>query len=373
MKTIFDKTVINGMALRNRFVRSATWEGMADENGRSTKQLADWYRDLAKGGVGLIITGYTFVRMEGRQMPGSLGAQSDDLAPEATELSRAVHDEGGKLCMQLVHCGGQARPKAGSKNIAPSAIESPQYSTLPAEMTARDIDEVIQAFGESARRAMEWGFDAVQLHAAHGYLINQFLSPLTNRRMDQYGGSVENRRRFLMEAYRSIRSAVGPKFPVLVKLNGADYLEHALAIEDAVLAAQALEAEGIDAIEVSSGTPASKDKVPVRQKIDTREQEAYNLDLAVRVKQAVSCPVMVVGGLRSFDLISEIITSGKADYVSLARPFIREPGLVKRWQGGDMGRATCISCNGCYRPGLKGLGIACVVEQAERKKAGKAG
>jgi 2,4-dienoyl-CoA reductase-like NADH-dependent reductase (Old Yellow Enzyme family) len=373
MKTLFDTTMINGMALRNRFVRSATWEGMCDEQGRPNPKLAECYQELARGRVGLIITGYTFVRFDGKQTRGSMGAQSDDLAPEMKALCAAVHDEGGKLCMQLVHTGGQARVAAGTRLLAPSAVEAAHYTGMPSEMSQRDIEGVVVAFGEAARRAKEWGFDAVQIHAAHGYLINQFLSPLTNRRTDAYGGSVEKRTRFLLEVYRSARNAVGAKFPVLVKLNGSDFLPEGLAIGDAVHAAVALDREGIDAIEVSGGTPASGDNAPVRKKIDTREQEAYNLPLAKKIKLAVKCPVMVVGGLRSFDLIKEIVEKGEADYVSLARPFIREPGLVQRWQEGDTARATCISCNGCYRPGLREGGIYCIMEKAERQKVRSAG
>ena len=369
MKNLFDRTTINGMELRNRFVRSATWEGMCNEEGRPGEQLLNCYRELARGGVGLIITGYAFVRPDGKQMPGSIGAQSDDFAPEMQSLCKAVHDEGGRLCMQLVHTGGQGRAQGGNKLIAPSAVEAAQYTSPPLAMSQKDIDEVVVAFSASAARAKQWGFDAVQLHAAHGYLINQFLSPHTNQRIDGYGGSIENRCRFLMEVYRSVRTAVGPRFPVLVKLNGSDFLEHGLEIDEAVVAAKALDREGVDAVEVSSGTPASGDNNPVRKKIDTREQEAYNLPLAQRIKQSVSCPVLVVGGFRSLDLAREVVEKGAADYISLARPLIREPELIRLWQEGSTARSRCISCNGCYRPGLRGKGIACIIEQAERKKA----
>jgi 2,4-dienoyl-CoA reductase-like NADH-dependent reductase (Old Yellow Enzyme family) len=369
MNSLFDKTRINGMELKNRFVRSATWEGMCDEHGRPGQKLVDCYRQLAEGEVGLIITGYTFVRLDGKQTRGSMGAQSNEFSPEMRSLCKAVHEKGGKLCVQLVHTGGQARVAAGTRLLAPSALQAPEYSAVPSEMSARDIAEVTAAFGESARRAKDWGFDAVQLHAAHGYLINQFLSPRMNHRTDVYGGGIDNRMRFLREAYRSARAAVGVSFPVLAKLNGSDFIEQGLSIEDAVQVARTLDREGIDAIEVSGGTPASGDCTPVRRKIDTREQEAYNLPLASRIKKAVACPIMVVGGFRTLDLMREVIEREDSDYISLARPFIREPGLVHRWQGGDTARARCISCNGCYRPGLREGGIACIIERAE--KSGK--
>ncbi len=361
---------MNGMELRNRFVRSATWEGMCDEQGRPGPKLAECYRQLAKGDVGLIITGYAFVRKDGKQTRGSLGAHSDDFLGELKELSRAVHGEGGKLCMQLVHTGGQARVAAGTRLLAPSAVKMPHYTGSVSEMTEQDIREVAAAFGDAARRARDCEFDAVQIQAAHGYLVNQFLSPNTNRRTDRYGGCMENRLRFLLDVYRAVRQAVGRQYPVMVKLNGSDFLPDGFTIEDAIIAAQALDAEGIDAIEVSGGTPASGDHTPVRKKIDARDQEGFHVPLAAQIKNAVRCPVMVVGGIRSFGLAAEIVEQGRADYISLARPLIREPGLVQRWQAGDTTRSQCISCNGCYRPGLREGGIYCIVEKAGRKKAG---
>lgn len=371
MSDIFDTTSIKGMKLRNRLVRSATWEGMCEKDGRPTKKLANLYRTLARGRVGLIISSYTFVRPDGKQMRGQMGIHTDDFASEMKALSAAVHEEGGVIAMQLVHAGGLASPPAGEKCLAPSAVESVQYSAVPREMSQGDIDAVVAAFGEGAQRAKEYGFDGVQLHGAHGYLINQFLSPLTNRRSDGYGGTLENRCRFLLEVYRRVRDAVGTGFPVMIKMNGSDFLPGGVVSDDAVYAAMALDGEGIDAIEVSGGTAASGDQSPVRQKIDRREQEAYNLPLAVRIKSSVSCPVMVVGGLRSFDLAREIIQKQEADYVSLARPFIREPWLAKRWEEGDTARARCISCSGCFKPGLKEGGIYCVVDKLEGESKGE--
>ncbi len=368
MAALFDKTTINGMALGNRLVRSATWEGMCEADGRPTEKLAKCYGDLAGGGVGLIISGYTFVRPEGKQLPGKMGIHTDDFAGEMRALTRAVHDKHGKICIQLVHAGGQTdAATAGRRPLAPSAVEVEQFPECPRELSIEDIASVVAAFGEAARRAKDYDFDAIELHGAHGYLINQFLSPLTNRRKDQYGGSIENRCRFLMEVYRVVREAVGNDYPVLIKLNGADNLHGGLCIEDAVYAARLLDRAGIDAIEVSGGTSASGDKTPVRKKIEKPDQEAYNLSLAREIKKAVQCPVMAVGGFRSFDVAEKAIRDGM-DYVSMARPFIREPDLANRWSRGDTSPAKCISCNGCFGPGLKEGGIYCVVEAQEKKK-----
>jgi 2,4-dienoyl-CoA reductase-like NADH-dependent reductase (Old Yellow Enzyme family) len=368
MNTLFDQTTINGMTLQNRLVRSATWEGMCDTDGRPLPKLISFYRDLALGGVGLIITGYTFVSPEGKQLPGKMGIHTDDFAEPMQAMTRAVHDAGGKICIQLVHAGGQTDAgNAGRQPIAPSSVKIDQYPELPAAMTGEDINRVIRAFGAGASRAREWGFDAVQLHGAHGYLINQFLSPLANRRHDEYGGSIENRCRFLLKTYAAVRSAVGPDFPVMVKLNGSDNIEGGLSAADALFAALALDKAGIDCIEVSGGTPASGDQNPVRLKINTREKEAYNLSAARQIHAAVNCPVMTVGGFRSFAVAEETVRES-SDYVSMARPFIREPGLAKRWQEGDRSAARCISCNSCFKPGLKEGGIYCVVEKKEQEK-----
>ncbi len=370
MRTLFDETVINGMRLRNRLVRSATWEGMCDGNGHATSRLAACYGGLAQGGVGLIISGYCYVRPDGRQFPGQMGLCDDSGAAAMRELCDAVHRDGGALCLQLVHTGGQSSSRAiGCTPVAPSAVKIDQYGEEPRELTVAEIGDLVRAFADAAARAKAWGCDAVQLHAAHGYLISQFLSPLANRRSDRYGGDIAGRSRFLLEVCRAVRAAVGEDYPVLVKLNGSDNLAGGLEPDDAVAVARMLDEEGIDAIEVSGGTPASGKGVPVRQGIESRDQEAYNLPLAARIKQAVDCPVMVVGGLRSYDVADGIIRREEADYVAMARPFIREPSLPLRWEKGDEGRARCISCNGCFKPGLKEGGIYCVVNRIERESS----
>ncbi len=371
MVTLFDETVINSMTMRNRIVRSATWEGVCDQDGRPTEKVGDFYRDLAQGGVGLIITGYTFVRPEGKQLPGKMGIHTDEFAPDYERLTGAVHDAGGTIAVQLVHAGGETdSAAAGRQPLAPSAVKVDQFPETPAELTKDEINEIITAFGQGAGRAKTWGFDAVQLHGAHGFLINQFLSPLTNRRDDEYGGSIENRSRFLVEVYREVREKVGADYPVLIKMNGADNLDGGLEIDDTVYAAQKISDMGIDAIEVSSGTPASGEMNPVRMKINKPEKEAYNLEFARRIKDAVSCPVMVVGGFRSFEVADKALRDDGMDYIAMARPLIREPDLANRWQQGDRSMAACISCNSCFMAGINEGGIYCVVKAKEKEKEG---
>lgn len=369
-KSLFDNVPIGSLKLPNRLVRSATWEGMCEDDGAPTPKLAALYRALVRGGVGLIITGYTFVRPDGKQLPGQMGIHRDEQVPALAEITQAVHGEGGRIFCQLVHTGGQTSSKTiGGTPVAPSALSSPNYPEIPRELSPEEITDLVQCFARGARRAKQAGFDGVQVHGAHGYLINQFLSPLTNRRTDAYGGSLENRMRFLEEVLRSIREQVGPSYPVTIKLTGSDNLPDGFEVEEAVQVACRLEEFGIDAIEVSSGTAASGEMNPVRQGIDARGKEGYNADFAATVKRAVRIPVILVGGLRSTPVLQQLLSAGKADLFALSRPLIREPNLVNQWKTSPDHRATCISCNGCFRPGLKEGGIYCVVAKIERENS----
>ncbi|MBL0713935.1 MAG: NADH:flavin oxidoreductase [Desulfosarcina sp.] len=370
MAKLFETTTINGMTLQNHLVRSATWEGMCEQNGKPTEKVVSVYRELTKGGTGLIITGYAFVRPEGKQLPGQMGIHTDAFAGDYENLTAAVHDAGGKVALQIVHAGGETdADTAGRQPLAPSAVKVDQFPETPVELSKDEISDIVAAFGKGAQRSKAWGFDAVQLHGAHGFLINQFLSPLTNRRTDEYGGNVENRCRFMLEAYDKVRETIGADYPVLIKLNAADYVDGGLEIDDALYAARKLSGAGIDAIEISTGTPASGEKGPVRGKINKPEREAYNLDLARKIKTAVGCPGMVVGGFRSYAVAEKAIGDDGMDFVSMARPLIREPDLPNRWLQGDRSPARCISCNKCFTAGIEKGGIYCVVEKKEREKA----
>lgn len=365
--TLFDPFKLGSLTLPNRFVRSATWEGMCDADGSPTQRLIDCYKILAKGGIGLIISGYTYIREDGKQLPGKMGIHDDKMIPALRELTETVHREGALIFCQLVHAGGQTSSKTiGSTPLAPSSIAFPSYGETPREITEDEIHKVIAAFAAAARRANDAGFDGIQLHGAHGYLINQFLSPLMNSRLDSYGGTLENRIRFLMETYTAVRQAVGAHFPVTIKLTASDNLPGGFSLEEAVWVAQKLDQAGIDAIEVSSGSAASGTESPVRQGIDSEDTEAYNAPFAKAIRKNVNVPVMVVGGLRTCNVMQRLLWEGEADLFSLSRPLIREPDLVNRWRQDDSHRATCISCNGCFKPGIKEGGICCVIDRIER-------
>jgi len=373
MVTLFEETRINGMILQNRIVRSATWEGMADPDGRPTEKMIPFYKALAQGGSGLIISGFTFVHPDGKQLIGKMGIHTDTFSENFKKLTQAVHEANSKIAIQLVHAGGQTNAEnAGKQPVAPSAVKVDQFPEVPAELTKEEINDIVTAFGDAAKRAKAWGFDAIQLHGAHGYLINQFLSPLTNHRDDKYGGSIENRSRFLFEVYGKVREKVGADFPVFIKLNATDNLEGGLTLEDAIFTARKLSDEGIDAIEVSSGTPASGAKGPARRRINKPEKEAYHLKLAKKIKKVVSCPVMVVGGIRSMEIAEKAVMNAGIDYVAMSRPLIREPNLPDLWQKGKQPTASCISCSGCFIPGMEEGGIYCVIKRKQAEKGKKA-
>lgn len=370
MTKLFQKTVIKDMKIANRMIRSATWEGMCDQEGKPTEKLINCYQNLARGGIGLIISGYTFISVEGKQLAGMMGIHRDDFDQEYKRLTKVVHENGGKIVLQLVHTGGQANSViTGRQPVAPSAVQTAQFPEIPVQLTKEKIFDIVTTFSDGARRARDYGFDAVQLHGAHGYLINQFLSPLTNQRSDEYGGSIKNRCRFMTQVYHKVRDSVGADYPVFIKLNVSDNLDGGLEIEDGIIAAKTIAEAGIDAIELSSGTSASGGKGPVRRKINKPEREAYNLEAARRIRKVVDCPLMVVGGFRSFEVAEKSLTDDEMDYISLSRPLIREPGLANRWLQGDRSPAKCISCSRCFVPGFKEGGIYCVTEQRLHDKA----
>jgi len=369
MSKLFESTEINGMRLANRFVRSATWEGMATDDGAVTPRLTQTMVALAEGGVGLIISGHAYVSPEGQAGPWQLGIYKDELAEGLTSMCDAVHHAGGKIVAQLAHAGHfAAKAITGQAPHVVSDFEglsdSPRH-----ELTKEDIHNLVQVFADAAGRAKATGFDGIQIHSAHGYLLSQFLSPAFNRRNDEYGGSIENRARVHLEVFNAIRDVVGKEYPVLIKINSEDCIENGLSVEDSVAAAKILADAGIDAIELSGGTLTSGKLSPSRAAINKEEKEAYFKEAAAAYKRAMDLPLILVGGMRSLNVAQQTIAGGTADYISMCRPFIREPGLIKRWQSGDTAPAKCKSDNLCFGPAMKGQGISCVVEENEKTPA----
>jgi 2,4-dienoyl-CoA reductase-like NADH-dependent reductase (Old Yellow Enzyme family) len=320
---------------------------------------------LAEGGVGLIISSHTYVSPEGQAGPWQLGIYRDELVPELEAMTKAVHGKGGKIVMQLAHAGYFSFAKqTGQTPMAPSNVDG--FAKGPRrEMTVEDIQKVVTAYGAAAKRAQDAGFDGVQIHSAHGYLLSQFLSPAFNQRNDQYGGDIHNRARALIEVLHSVRNAVGHNYPVLVKMNCQDFIENGLSLEDSLQAGAMLAENGIDAIELSGGVLVGGKLSPSRMGIKTEDKEAYFQHDAAAFKKQVDVPLILVGGNRSFQVAERLVDEGTADYISLCRPLIREPGLIKRWESGDRSRAACVSDNMCFEPARKGLGIYCVTEERQ--------
>lgn len=389
MSVLFEPLQLANLQIKNRFVCSATYEGMATETGMVTEKIVKRYRSLAKGDVGLIIPGYMYVHPLGRALKHQSGIYNDDMIPGLSELVRAVHREGGKIVFQLVHAGRQTTKKLiGQVPIGPSGKgRDPVYFFKPKRIKEEQIHEIIRAFAMAAGRAVKAGADGIQLHAAHGYLINQFLSPFFNTRNDAWGGSAENRFRFLKEIIVETKKELPKKMILLVKLNTNDYTpREGVTPLLAKQYAQWLSKLGIDGLEISCGSAIysfmnmCRGDVPVKEllgglplwkkpvgkimlsavKDKYNLREAYNLEAAKMIKPVIGkVPLFLVGGLRSLSYMEEILEKGYVDFISMSRPFIREPFLVKRFKEGKVDVASCVSCNKCLAAVANNMPVRC--------------
>lgn len=335
--------------LKNRLVRSATFEKRADVDGFVTDELIDFYKDLVNGGIGLIITGNAIVHLSGINVPNAIGIHNDFYIANLKKLTDAVHRLDGKIFIQLCHSGRQTLPLwiGGKQPIAPSEVFDPSIKITPREMTQEDIWEIIYSFSNSARRALVSGFDGIQIHGAHGYLVNQFLSPHTNRRNDYWGGDEERRFHFIEEVYYAMKKEVGEDFPITIKLNADDFIEGGLTLDESLRIAERLQSIGMASIEVSGGMYEAGHKT-IRFKIKEKQDEAYFRNYSKAFKNKLYIPIMLVGGIRSREVAEEILQNKEADLISLSRPLIREPDLPLKFQKGKE-KADCISCNHCMR------------------------
>lgn len=360
---IFDPITVCNLELQNRFVRSATHEYLAEEDGTPTSRLGDVYEELAKNEVGLIITGYSYVLPGGQSDILQQGIYDDRFIEPYRKITERVHRYRSKIVLQIVHGGRQANVSDEYPvPIAPSAVKDGHSAVVPREMTEEEILEIIEAFTKAAVRAKKAGFDGVQLHCAHGFLLSNFISPYTNRRTDSWGGSVENRTRIITEIVRRIKEETGNSFPILVKLNATDGFqpgcskkaEIGLDITQAVEIAKLLEKAGVCAIEVSGGI-GEAGGVTIRTAINAPAKEAYFRDCSKTIKDAVNIPIILVGGIRSLQVINYLLENRFADLVSMSRVFISEPDIVLKFKSGQVKKARCVSCNLCFDP----EGISC--------------
>ena len=389
MSILFTPINLGDMRIENRFVHSATYEVMASETGEVSDKLVKRYQNLAKGEVGLIIPGYMYVHPLGRAYKYQTGIHNDEKIPGLRKLVEAVHQAGGKIAFQLAHAGRQTtKAMIGQTPIGPSSRgRDPINFVKPMEMTADQVQEVIQTFGAAAKRAVEAGADGIQLHAAHGYLINQFISPFFNQRKDEWGGSDDNRFRFLKELISEVRNALPQGMPILVKLNTHDYTpQKGITPSLAVTYAEWLADLKINGLEISCGTATysymnmCRGDVPVKELVNSLPfwkkplgklmmksmvgkydlEEGYNLEAAKMVKPVLGkIPLFVVGGLRKVAQMTEALEQQYADCISMCRPFIREPFLVKKIREGKTESVACVSCNRCLAAVPSNLPVRC--------------
>jgi len=362
MNILFTPVKIGPVTVPNRFVRSATHEYMADDEGNVSDNQIELYRRLAEGEVGLIITGHAFVQPSGQASPRQIAVYDDRFIDGLAGIPAAVHAFPSRIFLQIAHAGRQTKPKlCGCVPVSPSPVYDPASKVMPRQLAADEIRALIADFAAAAVRAKRAGFDGVQLHAAHGYLLSSFLSPHTNRRTDEWGGPLENRARVLLDILRGVKAACGADFPVIVKLNSTDFLEGGLALDDAVRVAGMLEAAGIDGIEVSGGM-AEAGRGSIWPGLRSEEDEGYFVEAAARIKKAVHIPVFGLGGIRTLAAAERMVEDGRVDLVSLSRPLIRDPYLVKHFRERTAAKSECISCNKCHS--LRGIRCAELVKKA---------
>lgn len=375
MTGLFDKLTIGTMTARNRIVRSATAESLATPEGGLSPELLGIYGELAWGGVGTIITGYTYVRPDGKPSEGALGLYDDSPLPRFRSLVDVAHENGACIVLQLVYGGSKSKlppddprliaaagpaPEDGVPNVSilgASAVAHPRTGLVPTEATPEELAALAEAFGQAAMRARACGFDGVELHVAHGYLLSQFLSPRFNKRQDEYGGPLQNRARLAVQCVRAIREQAGSEYPVLVKLNcwddwdDPDGLEGGMSRKESAQVAALLVDAGASCLDVSGDWHAASQ--------DTGVDGPYFAEFGAQLASRLSVPVIVTGGWRDPRVIDEHLKGGGIAGIAMSRPFVCEPCLVKRWREGDLQPSACVGCGKCQQA----VGIPCPVRE----------
>ena len=382
--TAFTPARIAGLCLRNRIIRAGCFEGLS-RDGAVTEELIEHHRELAAGGVAMTTVAYAAVAPDGRSFAEELWMR-EEILPGLRRLTEAVHGQGAAASIQLVHAGFFASPAViGGKPMGASRKLCTYRMSVCRAMSAEDIEHTIEAFAGAARMAREAGFDAVEIHAGHGYLLSQFLSPWTNRRRDAYGGTLENRLRFPAAVIQRVRQAVGPRFPLLVKLNQRDGMRGGLELDEAVEAARRFASEGASALIPSCGFTAKTPLYMLRGHVPTKEMAANRPDLltrgtlrlfgrlfvqsypfeplfllegARRFRAAVSIPVVYVGGALSLPEIEALVDEGFA-FVQIGRATIRDPEFANKLAGGELRESDCDQCNRCIAA-MEAGGVTCV-------------
>ena len=357
---VFEKFYIGNLELKNRVVVSAMVTNYCNPDGTPTEKYIAYHEHKAKGGWGLIITeDYTVTRDAGGfvRLPG---LWNDSQIEGHRELTRRVHEAGGKIAAQIYHAGRETSSAVtGVQPVAPSAVREPSMPETPRALTVEEIHELVERFGDCARRAKEAGFDAVEVHGAHGYLVGAFASPFSNKRCDEYGGTIRNCARFAMEIIKNIKEKCGQDFPVLYRMSAVEFVPGGLEIEEAKTLARLVEEAGADCIHVSQGVYASTQTIIPPAII---VPGAYT-DNAAAIKSVVNVPVIAVGRINDIDIAESILKSGKADLVTMARASLADPEMPKKVQEGCADEVLhCIGClQGCAGENGKGNCVRCLV------------
>lgn len=336
MKKLLDITNIGSMTLKNRFVRSAI--GDYAVNGHLNEEVYKLYEDLAKGGVGTIITGFSLVDESEKSAP-TFSMYDDKFIDEYKKLTDRVHKHGANIILQLVYLGSYPMGDiTGQTVLGPSAVANLASGVIPKEMSITEIKDIQQKFANAALRAKKAGFDGVEIHGAHGFLLSQFMTPYYNQRTDIYGGNTENRARMLLETYSAVREKVGEEFPIAIKIQCYEGFEGGVEFEDCRYLCKELSTVGINAIDISGGWHTLSKK------------DTYFKEEASQIAKDNNIPVIVTGGNRNFDQMENLLNDTDISYFGLARPFICEPDLVNNYKNKKSIKVKCVSCNGCANP-----------------------
>lgn len=358
---LFSTISVGNLQLANRIMMAAVGTNFCTPQGEVTDRLINFLQARAKGGAALLTTEGAYVSTTGRESVHQLGIYRDELVPGLKELTAAVHSEGAKIFIQLIHAGRQTLSSVtGSDLVAPSPVPCKIMQEKPRELSQKEIHELVELFGEAARRAREAGFDGVEILAGHGHLLNQFLSPYTNRRDDQYGGSLENRMRFPLEVLTRVREAAGPEFPISFRISAEEFVEGGLALDDSIAFALQLANKGIDLLHVSGGIYESSPMIVQPMVLP----QCFFADKSWRIKVALQhkVPIAVAGRINDPYLAEALLKEGKTDLVAMGRPLLADPEFPRKAQEGRVEDIRkCIGCNqGCMDRMLAQQDITCL-------------
>lgn len=312
------------LKLTNRLVMPPMATSKALPDGKVSQDILDYYAEKSEGGhISLIIIEHSFIQPNGKASEQQLSIADDGVIEPLKVLADVIHRNGSKALMQINHAGSAASEEIiGTTPVAPSAIANPRKGSMPRELTRQEITEIIEAFQHAARRTKETGFDGVEIHSAHGYLLNQFFSPLTNKRTDEYGGDIERRIRLHLEVIEAVRAAVGQDFPVLLRLGASDYREGGTTIKDSLVAAQAFEKAGIDILDISGGFSGYQ--------VPGLNDQGYFAPLTAAIKDAVALPVILTGGITEPMAAEQLLADGKADLIGVGRAILNDSKWAQR-------------------------------------------